>query len=145
MKLDHIGIVVKNLKKAQIYYKKNFGFKAITKIILEPAHKVKIQFLDFGYGTNGPVIELVSPISKKSKVYNFLVNNGGGTHHFAFFVKDINKSIKNFQKNGSIVISNIIPGAGHKKTKTIWLLGSDKSLIELIEKKKNVSFKNRLT
>ena len=81
-KLDHIGIVVKDIKKSYNYYVKTFGFKKITKIIYEPAHKVKVQFINFGAGQM-PVLELVMPIGKKSKVYNFLKYY----HKNNFFVK----------------------------------------------------------
>jgi methylmalonyl-CoA/ethylmalonyl-CoA epimerase len=145
MKLDHIGIVVKSLEKSRMYYKNFFNFTPVSKIIIEPAHKVKLQFLETGFKTKGPLIELISPLGKKSKVYNFLEKNGDSFHHFAYFVNNILTSIAELQKKGSVVISDIVPGAGHKKTNTIWLLTPDRSIIELIEKKKKISFFNRLT
>ena len=91
-KLDHIGVVVKDIKKSYDYYGQTFGFKKITKIIYEPAHKVKILFLNIGSGPM-PVLELVMPTSKKSKVYNFLKNKGEGFHHYAYEVNKIYKAI----------------------------------------------------
>tara|TARA_A100001015_G_scaffold313875_1_gene422082 strand:- start:3310 stop:3519 length:210 start_codon:yes stop_codon:yes gene_type:complete len=59
-------------------------------------------------------------------------------HHIAYEVTDLNKAIDRHIKNGSIVVSPVVKGAGHNKTKTIWLYTSDKQLIELIEKQKKI-------
>ena len=47
-KIDHIGYVVKNLNNTFKYYKNNYNFIPITKIIIEKAHGVKLIFLDLG-------------------------------------------------------------------------------------------------
>ena len=47
-KIDHIGYVVKNLNNTLKYYKNNYNFIPITKIIIEKAHGVKLIFLDLG-------------------------------------------------------------------------------------------------
>ena len=143
-KLDHIGVVVKDIKKSYDYYGQTFGFKKITKIIYEPAHKVKILFLNIGSGPM-PVLELVMPTSKKSKVYNFLKNKGEGFHHYAYEVHKIYNAIDFLKRKNCFLISGIIPGAGHNKTKTAWLISEKKDLIELVEKQKNKSGLDRFT
>ena len=145
MKLDHIGVVFKSLSRGRSYFKKNYGFKPLTFPKNEKAHGVKVQFLDIGYGTSGPVIEIISPINKDSKVNNFLEKSGESVHHMAYYIEKMEDEIKRFQKNGMILISDIVLGAGHKKSRTIWLMGQNRELVELIEKKKNIKFKNRLT
>ena len=70
-KLDHIGYVVNDLNHSINYYKNIFGLKKITKIIHEKAHGVKLIFIELGHNSM-PVLELITPTSKKSKVYNFL-------------------------------------------------------------------------
>ena len=53
--------------------------------------------------------------------------------------------MKYFKKKNFIVLSDIVPGAGHNNTPTAWLYSYDGDLVELIQKqKKNKSFK-RLT
>lgn len=145
MKLDHIGIAFKTLARGRSYFKKNYGFKTLTFPKNEKAHGVKVQFLDIGYGSAGPVIEIIAPSSKKSKINNFLKKSGEQIHHLAYYVSCLDNELKKFQKNGMIVISDIVLGAGHKNSRTIWLVGKNKELIELIEKKKNVKFENRFT
>ena len=82
LRLDHIGIVVKDLEKACQEYQLLHGLKAITDRIHEPAHDVDILFLETGHGSL-PNIELIMPLSDSSKVSKFLKKTGGGIHHLA--------------------------------------------------------------
>ena len=95
-------------------------------------NKLKIIFLDIGYGVM-PMIELITPSSKNSKISAFLEKTGGGIHHLAYEVPDIDKSIEHFKSLGSLIIGNVVPGAGHNNTPTVWLYTPEKSLIELIQ------------
>jgi methylmalonyl-CoA/ethylmalonyl-CoA epimerase len=144
LKIDHIGYVVKNLNEAKKYFKECYNFKVITKTIYEKVHGVKLIFLDMGANTI-PALEIIQPINKQSKVYNFLKVKGESLHHIAYEVNDVNKELKNFTKKGFLQISTIVPGAGHNMTKTIWLMGKKKELIELVEKQKNKKLKSRFT
>ena len=112
MRLDHIGFVVKDIEEYRDYYIKTFCCKPLSDIIDEPAHGVKIMFLETGYG-NMPMIELITPSSKESKVSGFLDKTGGGIHHLAYEVVDINEAIEHFKSLGSLIIGNVVPGAGH--------------------------------
>ena len=59
----------------------------------------------------------------------------------AYYIEKMEDEIKRFQKNGMILISDIVLGAGHKKSRTIWLMGQNRELVELIEKKKILNLK----
>ena len=134
-KIDHIGYVVKNIKESKKYFRKIYNFKSLTNFIYEKAHGVNITFIDLGNNST-PALELIEPTSKKSKVYNFLHQKGGGMHHLAYEVDNLDKAIRYFIKNNFLQISPVVPGAGHNLTKTCWLLGQNKELIELLEKQK---------
>ena len=140
-KIDHIGYVVKDLKKSSDYFTGVYNHKKITKFIYEKAHGVKIVFLDLGVKTM-PALELIQPVGKSSKVYNFLKQNGDKIHHLAYEVKDLKKAINYLLKKNFLQISPVVPGAGHNKSKTCWLMGEKKELVELIQAqplKKNIS------
>jgi methylmalonyl-CoA/ethylmalonyl-CoA epimerase len=144
MKIDHIGYVTANLNQTLKYFKNNFGMKQITKKIKEPAHGVDVVFLDMG--NNGyPALEIVRPNSKESKISNFLEKKGGGIHHLAYEVSDIKKTVINFKKKNFLILTDIVPGAGHNNTPTIWLFTPKNELIELIQKQKNKSSHQRFT
>ena len=70
---------------------------------------------------------------------------GEGIHHIAYEVININKKIEYFRKKNFIVLSDIVPGAGHNNTPTVWLYSYDGDLIELIQKQKNKKSFTRLT
>ena len=48
-------------------------------------------------------------------------------------VKDIDQAIEHFKSLGSLIIGNVVPGAGHNNTPTVWLFTPEKSLVELIQ------------
>lgn len=144
LKIDHIGYVVKDLLKSKNYFTKYYNFKPLTKTIYEKAHGVKLIFLDMGTNTV-PALEIIQPLNKKSKVYNFLMNKGENYHHIAYEVDNIEKSLNYFKKKNFLQISGVVPGAGHNFSKTIWLLGKKEELIELVEKQKNKKYKSRFT
>ncbi len=132
MKLDHIGIVVKDMEKAKEHYMKTYCREPLTDIIFEPAHKVNVMFYEVGYGSM-PMIELISPTDEKSQVSKFLEKTGGGLHHLAYEVPDIEEAIEHFKSQNSLILGAIVPGAGHNNTRTVWLYTSEKNLVELIE------------
>ena len=132
MKLDHIGIVVDNVSKDLNYYLKLYKTTVFKPEYFEPAHNVKIIFLNAGENIQTK-IELISPVNEKSKVYNFLKKNGGGIHHIAFLVKNLDITIDYFKNINSLVLGKPNPAAGHNNKPSIWIYNSDKSLIELIE------------
>ncbi|MDD2680365.1 MAG: VOC family protein [Candidatus Omnitrophica bacterium] len=134
-RLDHIGIVVRDLEEAKAYYKQCFGFDASSPIVDEPAQKVKIVFLETGHG-DAPSIELIQPVSEASTVFNFLEKTGGGLHHLAYLVSDFDEAIEHFKKNKALMVGKVYPGAGHKGQRVIWFYTARKDLVELIEEKK---------
>ena len=137
MKLDHIGIIVKDLKASMKYYKENLGFDALSEITDEPVQKVKVVFLNVGFGSL-PTIELIQPVAEDSAVYNFLKKTGGGLHHLSYEVKNLDEAIEHFKKLGALMVGKIYPGAGHKGQRVVWFYTSSKELIELIEARKEI-------
>ena len=135
MKLEHIGIIVKDLEAARQYYENHFGFKAVSQIIAEPEQKVRIIFVKTG--SSGPSIELIQPVSEDSAVYNFLKKTGGGLHHLSYEVEDLDRAIEHFRNSKAVMVGRIYPGAGHNGRRVVWFYTSFKELIELIEEDKN--------
>lgn len=133
LRLDHIGIVVKDIEQSCLDYQRIHGLKQKTKRIHEPAHDVEIMFFETGHGSM-PMIELIMPLSDSSKVSGFLKRTGGGIHHLAYEVSDINEGVHHYKSIGSIILGGIVPGAGHSNLSTVWIYTPDKNLIELIEK-----------
>ena len=143
MRFDHIGIVVADIQSSIKTYSDSYKFKPLTKIIHEPAHDVDLIFFDFGHGYM-PMLELIMPTTEKSKVYNFL-KKGGGLHHLAYEVENIENAINYFKSKKSIILGDVVPGAGHNNTNTVWLYTNQKELIELVEAQPGVQIEKRIT
>lgn len=143
MKLDHIGIVVSDIEHSLKYYKETYGFEPLIDVTHEPAHGVNVVFVGLGHGSI-PMIELISPVSENSKVSEFLEKKGGGMHHLAYEVADIDEAIEHFKNKQSLILGGIVSGAGHKNTPTVWLYTSERNLVELIEAQPGKTSEQRL-
>ncbi len=144
MKIDHIGFVTNDFNNTIRIFKNLLGLRQITKKIKEPAHNVEIVFFDLG-NNSYPALEIIRPMSKSSKISNFLSKKGDGIHHLAYEVKNIYKKIEELKKKNFLVLSEIVPGAGHNNTPTVWLFSPNNQLIELVQKQKNKSKYKRFT
>ncbi|MEM0173639.1 MAG: methylmalonyl-CoA epimerase [Sulfolobaceae archaeon] len=102
--IDHIGIVVEDIKEAIKVYTK-LGFNIIHEEILSE-RGIKVAFLSINRG-NSTLIELIEPIDKNdltNPVVRFLKNRGQGLHHVAVRVSNIKKIIDELVKHGFEVI-----------------------------------------
>jgi methylmalonyl-CoA/ethylmalonyl-CoA epimerase len=94
-KLDHIGIVVKDLDQAIKLYKDIFDIG--PNLVYESAYaKAKIAFIPIGEAR----IELIQPSNPESVVGEFLEKKGEGIHHISFKVKDVDQSLMEFELKG---------------------------------------------
>tara|TARA_B100000029_G_scaffold516802_1_gene634604 strand:- start:5839 stop:6243 length:405 start_codon:yes stop_codon:yes gene_type:complete len=87
-KLNHIAIVVPDVKKAKEIYENNFNAN-----VSEPKsfkeHGVTVVFVEL----ENTKIELMEPYGDNSPIQKFLDKNpDGGMHHICLEVSDINKS-----------------------------------------------------
>ena len=102
MKVNHIGIVVKNLEKSIKYYEEYFSLRLINPISVDPIQKVRVAFLkQSGQQFN---FELLEPTSDDSPVMNAL-KKGGGLNHICYEVENITNAISYFPRKGSKLIS----------------------------------------
>jgi methylmalonyl-CoA/ethylmalonyl-CoA epimerase len=99
-KIEHIGIAVKDLEKANLLYAKLFG-EAHYKIEEVKSESVKTSF--FKVGDNK--IELLEATDNNSVIAKFINKKGEGIHHIAFDVDDIEKEITRLKSEGFKVIN----------------------------------------
>ncbi|MCF6179323.1 MAG: methylmalonyl-CoA epimerase [Geopsychrobacter sp.] len=95
MKVEHIGIAVKNIEAAIPFYRDIMGmnFEGIEEVAEQ---KVRVAFLQVGESR----IELLEPTSPDSPVAKFLEKNGEGIHHVAYEVEDIEAALTDLQTKG---------------------------------------------
>ncbi|HXF82961.1 MAG TPA: methylmalonyl-CoA epimerase [bacterium] len=88
MKLDHVGIAVRDLEDAVQLYAGAFGGRVVHREEL-PDEGVRLAFVE----TGGALLELLQPLRDSGPLAKFLQNRGEGLHHLAFEVSDIIRAI----------------------------------------------------
>ena len=94
-KIDHVGIAVPDLDVAVASYERLTG--------RAPAHRQAvesdgIEAVMFEVGESR--IELLGSTRADSKIANFLAKRGGGLHHVAYGVADVQESLDHFAALG---------------------------------------------
>jgi methylmalonyl-CoA/ethylmalonyl-CoA epimerase len=109
-KLEHIGIAVKNMDQANKLFGALLG-REHYKIEQVESEGVKTAFFEI----SGVKIELLEATKPDSPIARFIEKRGEGIHHLAFEVKDINKSIAEYEAKGFEKINKEPkPGADNK-------------------------------
>lgn len=109
-KIDHIGIAVKSISEARLFYENVLGLKC-EKIEEVASQKVKTAFFRIGEVH----IELLEPTSEESPIAKFLESKGEGFHHIAYRTGDIVNQLHLAEKEGCKLINKEpIVGAGGK-------------------------------
>jgi methylmalonyl-CoA/ethylmalonyl-CoA epimerase len=128
-KIEHIGIAVKNLEKANQLYASLLG---------EPAYKteeVASENVKTSFFKSGPnKIELLQATSPESAIAKFIEKKGEGIHHIAFAVSDIVSEIKRLQKEGFVILNDTPKkGADNKLIAFLHPKSTNGVLIELCQ------------
>ncbi|MDF1674509.1 MAG: methylmalonyl-CoA epimerase [Vicingaceae bacterium] len=99
-KIEHIGIAVKDIKKATETYTKLFNQSPYKTEAVE-SENVITTFFKMGENK----IELLEATSEESAIYKFIEKKGEGIHHIAFDVDDIYTEMERLSKEGFIVLN----------------------------------------
>ncbi len=95
LKIEHIGIAVKDLEKSNALFHSLLG-SAHYKIESVDSEHVNTSF--FKVGDNK--VELLEATSEDSPIARFIDKRGEGIHHIAFEVEDIRAEMKRLEKEG---------------------------------------------
>lgn len=99
-KLEHIGIAVKDLEKANQLFSALLG-RTHYKIEEVASEGVKTSFFD----VSGVKIELLEATREDSPIAKFIEKKGEGLHHLAFEVENLEESIAAYQEKGFQLIN----------------------------------------
>ena len=105
--LAHVGIPVASLDEAIPIWKK-LGFRVEERQTLEEM-KLKIAYLEAG----GTIIELLEPTAADTPIGRFLEKRGGGIHHLAFQVPDLEAALTHAAAQGFELIDRTPRVGGH--------------------------------
>ena len=99
-RIDHIGIVVKDLDAAVATYAKHFGFAADPSKGGEVAALgIKNAFVPVG----GSDLEFIQPLSEEGPVAQFAKDRGEGTFMLSLEVEDIDAAVAHLRAQGARV------------------------------------------
>ena len=99
MKINHLGIATKGIDEALKFWEDALGLQNVHTEVVED-QKVKVAMLPLGESR----IELLEPTSGDSPISKFLEKRGGGIHHIAVEVEDIEAALAKLKEQGMRLI-----------------------------------------
>ena len=132
VRIEHIGIAVRDLSQANDLFKKLFG-EAAYKSETVDSEKVTTSF--FKVGPNK--IELLEAEAPESAISKFIEKKGEGIHHIAFEVDDIHQEMDRLKKEGFTLINEQPKdGADNKLVCFLHPKSTNGVLVELCQEKR---------
>lgn len=129
MKIEHIGIAVKDLGISNDLFEKLLGAKPYKEEQVE-SEGVRTSFFEVGESK----IELVGSEKKDSAIEKYLEKNREGIHHIAFGVENIEFEIERLKNEGFIFINETPKlGADNKRVVFLHPKTTNGVLVELCE------------
>jgi methylmalonyl-CoA epimerase len=130
MKLDHVGIAVPSIPEALERWRPLLGPPAAPPE--EVPGGIRVAFL-----SAGPThIELVEPTVPDSSVSKFLARGGGGLHHLAFAVPDVDRALAEVAaRGGRLVDLKGRPGARGRRVGFAHPSAFEGVLVEYVEER----------
>lgn len=104
-KIDHIGILVKDLEEAKRKFSEGLKLPLIKEDVVKE-QGVKMAFYDCG----GVWLEVMEPICEGAGT-EFLARTGGGIHHIAYEVDDVYEAHKVIGESFDLKHDRPLPGA----------------------------------
>ncbi len=132
MKLEHIGIAVKDLEKSNKLFATIFNQQPYKLEEVESEH-VKTSF----FKTGESKIELLQATDPTSAIAKFIEKKGEGIHHLAFEVADIDFEINRLKAEGfELIHQTPKDGADNKRIAFLHPKSTNGVLLELCQEKK---------
>jgi len=131
LKIDHIGIAVKDMEAAKKFYTEVLGMTVQGEEVVEQ-QKVKVCFIPSGDSE----IELLESTSPDGPIAKFIEKNGEGVQHIALRVDNIEAALADLKDKGVRLIDEAPRyGAGAASIAFVHPKATGGILLELSERK----------
>ena len=131
LKVDHIGIAVKDLEQAKKFYTDILGMKATGEEVIEQ-QKVKVCFIPSGDSE----LELLESTAPDGPIAKFIEKKGEGIQHMALRVDNIEQTLADLKEKGVRLIDEKPRyGAGGASIAFVHPKATGGILLELSERK----------
>jgi methylmalonyl-CoA epimerase len=127
--IDHLGIAVRSLDAALIFYREQLGLSVTPRETVEQ-EKVNVIMLPAG----GPRIELLEATGPDSVIAKFIEKRGEGLHHVALKVPDLAATAERLKARGARLLNEPRAGAGGHLYVFVHPSSTGGVLLELIQK-----------
>lgn len=132
LKIEHIGIAVKNISESTKLFESLLNSKCYKTETVE-TEKVSTAF--FRMGENK--VELLQAFSEESAIAKFITARGEGLHHIAFEVENIYEEMKRLKAQGfQLLRDEPFNGADNKLVCFIHPKSCNGVLVELCQERK---------
>ena len=129
-KIDHIGIAVKDMAAAKIFYEQVLGLRVTSEEVVEE-QKVKVAFIP----TGDSEVELLESTTDDGPIARYIEKNGEGIQHIAFRVENLEEKLAELKAAGVRLIDEIPRrGAGGAKIAFLHPKSTFGTLVELCER-----------
>ena len=130
MKINHLGIATKGIEEALKFWGDALGLESVHTETVED-QKVRVAMLPIG----DTRIELLEATSEDSPITKFIEKRGGGIHHIAVEVEDIEASLAKLKAEGIRLIDET-PRLGAENCLVAFVHPSSANgvLLELVQK-----------
>lgn len=135
--INHIGIAAKDPQKTKWFFKEilNLPFQGEELVKAQSTNTIMFDSsADSSIPENISRLEILEAASSESPIQSYLDKKGGGIHHIALTVENIEKSIT-YLKEKEIRLINETPNPGAHNTKIAFIhpKATGGILIELVE------------
>ena len=130
MKINHLGIATKGIDEALKFWANGLGLENVHTETVED-QKVRVAMLPIG----DTRIELLEATADDSPIAKFLKKRGGGIHHIAVEVENIEESLAKLKSEGMRLIDET-PRIGAENCLVAFVHPSSANgvLLELVQK-----------
>jgi len=127
--IDHVGFVVADVRKRAAALARALGLRANAPEDL-PQSGVRVLHLETGHGT----VELLEPLGESSPIAKYLRDKGGGLHHVALRVRDLDAALADLRARGvPLIDEEPRPGSRGHRIAFLHPKGTAGLLVELVE------------
>ena len=132
IRISHLGLAPKELEKAAYFFNSVLGLKESGTEIVHN-QQVEVSF----YECENSRLELLKPTDPLSTISKYILTRGGGIHHIALEVDNVEEWLNHLKKNNIQLIDDK-PRLGAHNTKIIFIhpRATGGILVELVEETK---------
>lgn len=129
LKIEHVGIAVKDLEVAESIYEKLLNIKSYKREEVASEHVITSFF------QSGPnKVELLVATNEQCAIHKYIEKKGEGIHHVAFAVDDIYAEMERLRSDGFVLLNEQPKkGADNKLVCFVHPKGTNGVLLELCQ------------